>query len=565
MRPSSVALIAILGMGAAGSPDLQRDPRVPTGGTGVIRGRLVAADTLGALQNVTVSLRPADELPAIPHIGGADVFNRPATATARTDLTGEFEFAGIQPGRYRLTVDPGATAARYLPVRFPDPATDESRPLTVSANQVLDQLVIALPRAAVITGQVVDEAGNPMALVSVSAQELQPGDRARLLAGVPGSTTRTDDNGAFRLFGFRPGEYVLSARLMRQGALWIEIGTAATDGQLPLVYYPGTTSAKDATRIRLASGEDHGPIRFVLSPVRLSNIRCLVLDSNGQPAPTVSVSIRSVGLSGAGGMGLSTGSRSTSSDGTLEFTRVPAGEYVLSVSHYAAQGTQFAWAPITVADDVESITLRLQSGVSVKGRVLFDGQPPTPMPAMYVRGQPARAVGGSSSPVLPGPDLLFALSDQFGPTFIRIEGPSGWHLKSVLLGGSDITDRAVEFAADGPTVEVILTQRVAALSGLVTTAAGVPAESSVVLISEDPASWHERATTTKTTMTSGDGKYRLDGLRSGRYLIIATTREDWLVPGSTTDYFELLAKHATRVLVGDGESKGLDLKRVTLR
>jgi hypothetical protein len=142
---------------------------------------------------------------------------------------------------------------------------------------------------------------------------------------------------------------------------------------------------------------------------------------------------------------------------------------------------------------------------------------------------------------------------------------AGWHLKSVLLGGADITDRAVEFAPDGPSVDVVLTQRGASLAGIVTTATGRPIDASVRLISEDPAAWHAGATTTRTTMAGADGKYLLEGLRAGRYLVVATARDEGLGPGPSSDHFELLARHATRVVIGEGTSTALDMKRIRLR
>ncbi len=89
----------------------------------------------------------------------------------------------VQPGRYRLAVNPGVTAARYLPTRYPDPMSDDPSPLDVAAGQVLDEVVIALPRAAAISGRVVDEHGSPMALVAIQAQEVLPGDRRRTALG----------------------------------------------------------------------------------------------------------------------------------------------------------------------------------------------------------------------------------------------------------------------------------------------------------------------------------------------------------------------------------------------
>ena len=71
---------------------------------------------------------------------------------------------------------------------------------------------------------------------------------------------------------------------------------------------------------------------------------------------------------------------------------------------------------------------------------------------------------------------------------------------------------------------------------------------------------------TRSAVTRATGQYRLDGLRAGRYLAVAVTVEDAsTISGSGPAYFELLARHATPVMLGDGETKTLDLKRVRLK
>jgi hypothetical protein len=69
----------------------------------------------------------------------------------------------------------------------------------------------------------------------------------------------------------------------------------------------------------------------------------------------------------------------------------------------------------------------------------------------------------------------------------------------------------------------------------------------------------------KTVMTGSDGKYRLEGLRGGRYLAVATLRDDVMIMGTSGAYFEVLAKYGTPVTIDDGESKTLDLKRVAVQ
>ena len=98
-----------------------------------------------------------------------------------------------------------------------------------------------------------------------------------------------------------------------------------------------------------------------------------------------------------------------------------------------------------------------------------------------------------------------------------------------------------------------------------TTEKGIPADAGVMLFSDDPSLWHERFTTTRASLAGGDGNYRIDGLRSGRYLAIAVPRDDASLSGSTSAYFELLARNATPVMIADAESKSLDLKLASLR
>jgi hypothetical protein len=110
----------------------------------------------------------------------------------------------------------------------------------------------------------------------------------------------------------------------------------------------------------------------------------------------------------------------------------------------------------------------------------------------------------------------------------------------------------------------VFSRSAATLSGVVTTAQGVPAESAVVLIN-DELNEPDRAANVKRATTTSDGRYRFDGLRSGRYLVIATIREDGFMSSTTNEYVNLLAGSATRVMIADGETRRLDLTRIALR
>jgi hypothetical protein len=560
----AAAALVLIVTGTAGA---QRDAAKPAAGSGVIRGSVIAADSEAPIPDAVVSLRDADVEDTVVASTVTVVrgqFNASRTRTTRLNAAGRFEFVGLLPGRYRLAVNPGQTAARYLPARYPDPDVEPSMPLSVTGNQVIDQVVIPLPRAAAITGRVVNHSGNPIAMAIVMAQEALAGDRLRPAQGFSSALgDRTDDTGSFRIFGLRPGAYIVTAQPIRESYLSVDRDGIISGGVLPPTYFPGTVSPSDATRIRVRSGDEHGPIEIIVSPTRFLTVRGVLLDPDGQPAANVNVSLQRQ-TSGLGGVTVQ--GNSSRADGTFEIRDVAAGEQAIAVNRYGPPGAQYAWMPLTVHDDIEGLTIRLQPGVTIKGQVVFEGAAPNPLPTMYIRSVSGRyGRSGAPSGVMPAPDLSFALEHQFGPTLIRVEPPSGWHLKSVLHGGSDVTDVPTEFGEGTDRVQVVLTQRAASLTGAVTTTAGGAIQGSVVVLSDDPALWHERASSTAIVPTTADGKYRVEGLRAGRYLIVAIPKEEPPAPSLTPSYFEQLAKHATALSFGEGESKTLDLKRVAVQ
>ena len=128
-----------------------------------------------------------------------------------------------------------------------------------------------------------------------------------------------------------------------------------------------------------------------------------------------------------------------------------------------------------------------------------------------------------------------------------------------------MTDEPTEFAAGGPPLQVVLTDRASALTGIVTTLKGVPTDAGIVLFSEEPTLWHERFTTIRLTHSTGDGSSGSPdsgAAATWRSPSRATTRSP---ANSTLAYFELLARHATPVVIAEAASTSLDLKLIPLR
>jgi hypothetical protein len=218
VRISIAAAGAVIGLAATliGAPR-QSSPAPDQGG--IIRGRVMAADTGRPLGRARVSLLPA----ASP---------RPLMTTS-TGSQGTFELGGVPAGSYYIA----ASRAGYLELQYGQrrPA-ERGLSVAVRAGETVTRIEIALPRGSVLAGTITDEQGHGYPGVRVSAwqQRFHQGQRVPF----PGGGATTDDRGVFRISGLPPGRYQVSAF---SPEAWLDernerLGYATT-------YYPGTTSA----------------------------------------------------------------------------------------------------------------------------------------------------------------------------------------------------------------------------------------------------------------------------------------------------------------------------------
>jgi len=165
-----------------------RDAKAPKPGTGIIRGRVVAADSGDPVRRARLRL-------AAPEL------DKPRFTTA--DAQGRFEFTGLPGGRYTLTA--GKTS--YVTLQYGQRrAFEAGRPIELADTQVFDAVQFALPRAGVITGRITDDTGEPVAGASVAAMRPRYAEGGRQLVQI-GRAVETDDRGEYRLFDLAPASY----------------------------------------------------------------------------------------------------------------------------------------------------------------------------------------------------------------------------------------------------------------------------------------------------------------------------------------------------------------------
>ncbi len=548
-------------------------------GTGRIRGRVVASDGSGPVRRAQVRLTSQDITPKV----------------ALTDAEGRFEFRELPASRFTMQ----ASKSGFVTIQYGQTRPFESgKPIELAERQLLDNADIAVPRGGVISGRIVDEFGDALPDVQVTAMRQTWSNGRRRLTPSPGRVASTNDLGQFRIYGLPPGEYYVSAsmrgsaiEMMDMELMVAATGATAATAAAPTAsapksgyastYYPGTANVAEAQRVTLASGQEATGADFPLVPVRLARVTGVVINSEGKPVEGAMVSVvpasRDVGFA----LGLSTAR--SARNGTFALSNVPPGDYVLQTRAMqvfsSTQGdnvmmfraaamageSESGSAPLSVAgEDIENLMLTTSKGGTAVGRVSFDGPKPAnaPVRVMATPTDPENPIlaGGAAATV--NEDGTFELKGLAGTRLIRAALPPGWTVKSVKLNGLDITDAGADFKTGETTsgLEIELTSKPTAVSGGVSESGAPLKDYTVVVFSETPDHWRLPMTRwVAGARPDQDGRFKIQNLPAGSYYAVAV---DYLPQGEWGDpeILDRLRTKATRFTLDDGATQTLDLR-----
>ena len=558
------------GGGRRGGGALQRPQRdvtrtTPTG-TGVISGKIVAADSGRAVKRARVIVS-----------GGG----RPHAAT--TDEQGRFRVAALAAGTYTIR----ATKTGFVDAVYGERrALRAGTPVELAEGQQVADINLKLARGGVVTGRVLDEDGEPLAraMVTVLRQQYVRGEKQLTPAG----SDQSDDRGQFRVFGLPPGDYFVSATAGGLDRIRPLLDLAGGIEQAPetsgyaATYYPGVVSAADAARLKVAAAQEVTGIDFQLQIVPLATVKGIVTAGGGLvmlvPAGAGSLGGGAGRGGGRGAIGALLGGAqalraATRPDGTFSIPNVPPGKYTIIARTDGgpdSTGPRAAIEPLVVIGEEVTVTLTPTAGVQVGGTITLEAAatpPPKGFAGFRVTASPLD--GGATLPRLgrpsePGDNGHFAVTDVMaGNYIIRATAPRGWTMKAVYLDGRDVTDQPIEVKGNNITgLNVIFTDRVSGLSGAVRDQRGTPAEGMIVIaFPSDEKLWMPQSRQIVTGRTDASGAYKLGTLPAGDYLVIAMDEADveqgeWFDPA----FLDQIKDKATRVKVGEGEQKTQDLK-----
>ncbi len=512
------------------------------GGSAEIAGKVLDAASGEVLSKAEVRLSggpPGGSQPGSPAAGAM---------VARTGADGSFLLQGIPAGDYVLSVTRRSYAVcgaevKGLSGRQQGCATRFS----LRDGQKLDTIQVRLLRAAVVTGQVVDEDGEPMTGVVVEAEQYRYLRGTKVLTATSRATT--DDRGQYRIFNLSPGRYFLKAQgrgLMARlaGAMVSGAGPGrmgamrGADGRAGMIaslegavsyqptYYPSAEFPEESIPLQLAPGAEMGGIDFRLTPSSTYFIRGVVTGVTSGPMTGITVTARRAG--NATSLGGPTSFASVDGrTGAFTLRGLPPGRYELIAR---SMGMRRGTAPAPgasgtlIADlgnaHLEGVAIPLRPDLQLQGTVLL------PEESQDAKLERVRVILEGA---LPGPQRLarvnaegaFQLSAAAADRMhFSLEGlPDGFYVKAMKLGGIDLLaqgadapaqvlgDFQIQLGADGGTV-----------TGTARDASGKSiANARVVLLPERTG--QARSIWRMSALTGEDGAFQFAAVAPGHYRV----------------------------------------------
>ena len=462
-----------------------------------------------------------------------------------SDLNGHFRFDQLPAGQaYFVARKPGFLNERDLN-RGPRALT------TVSINAETQPVIVKLTPAAVISGRVEDENGDPVegAGVHVLVFAVNAGRRQLQSRG----TATSDDNGDYRISNLHPGSYIVLAGSGNRGP-----GAQRATGYPLAVFFPGVSDYSSATPLRLSAGQQL-TVDFTLKHQPLYTVSGTVSGIPSGQNATVALTIDAPGVPSIGA--------AVDRSGSFQIPQVAAGRYLLTADARAADGTAYsAEASLEVTDDRTSAHLGLAPMlaipvlVSTDFRASADGSQPQPLlrarevergPLASVQLRPLdsdRRQGAYSDMGRNGlGERVSVLRARPGLYQAQIHPNGGFYVvESATCGGVDLLRQPLPVTSTSPAdpITVVLGNNGGSIRGSVRLR-DTQDSAVVILYSTDAPMFEPRL-----SYPSDRGEFGFSNLAPGDYSVLALDRVDDLEYANPEAMSSFLARAAHVTVTG---------------
>ncbi len=462
--------------------------------------------------------------------------SHPRVFAATTDHDGRFEIKNVSPGRYHFF----AAHTGYISQQYQAKETRDGALLTLAPGQGVDDALFRLVRAAVVSGRVVDEDGEPMARVLVTALRKPSAEekedwvpRARKQQLVASSAAVTDDHGEYRIFGLKPGEYYvktaeseipgLSGSVNEVDAMDWTVRSNLGSQYAP-VFYPGVLQLDQAQPVTVVAGEEV-QAEFAMPHVKTVEIQGHVIAADGRPATHAYVLLYVPEVGDDWGDEFSSG---TDAKGEFTIKGVPPGSYILSGQQHDGDKHYMARQKLEVGNDnVESIVIAVGKGRAINGRVVIASPGTSALDRVQIQLEPtgeSDSEGSGWAQVRQGGS--FEINDVLDGSYaLEVYGmEQGWYVASARLGAEDVLHKGLQMerGSSTGTLEIVLSSASAQLAGVVSDH-DKPAVGAQVRVKPDPETPYNRQRSNHTS-TDQNGHFIFNALPPGQYRVTARLR-----------------------------------------
>jgi hypothetical protein len=513
--PAVFAIAATL-LAQSPAPSASKPTQDPASAPCTVTGRVVTAGEGTPLKSARVSLIPE------PTGSHNQIY------AASSDGEGHFTLKDIPPGRYRFfAAHTGFVEQHYKA------GTDDAGPLfSLASGEKVSDVLFRLVAAAVITGRVSNEDGDPMQRVEIAALR-RPGEdemedfeepRRHKIQMEAVGWAESDDRGQYRVFGLKPGEYFIRAedssppigRGPVEESIWVkqELGS-----EYASVYFPGATEVSQAQVVPVKAGEE-AQADITMRRVKTVDIAGRVIGPNG-PATNALVRLEPTDSSESDFNRQDT----TDEKGSFHFRNVPSGTYYV-LAYLREQGPVYetrARQKVEVSsDNIDALTVTLSPGITIQGKLKADGSASLPLDRitlLLISVDEDDLPGGRSEVKKDGSFEFRSVHD--GNYSIHVGGlDQSAYIKSARHGPDDLLEKGLQVEGSSPgQIEITVSSDGAKLEGSISDDEG-PVTGARVRLVPDPLTPYNHLRIQRTT-TDQLGHFSLIDIAPGKYSLTA--------------------------------------------
>lgn len=544
-----MAALCLLGARAIIAAQTSSLPRTPSTNGYRIAGTVVSKTDGHALGRARVTVRDTKDPQKFESVVTAD--------------DGKFEFTGVPAGKYSLTgAKRGFIAASY------EQHDQYSTAIVTGADLETEALVLRLAPAAVISGKILDESGEPVRRATVTLYYKDHNSGVDQIHQARGA--QTNDLGEYEIASLMPGTYFLSASAQpwyavhpqsdmgRQGKKKEpdppENFDRSLDVAYPLTYYADVTDTDGATPIQVRGGE-RLQLEIHLNPVPSLHLlfRVPVLGNGGYAFPQ----LKQPTFDGSTYFGIE--NPRMISPGLIEITGVPAGRYDIRISGSGGATEMNGVDLVKDGEEIDTHHAEALSTIKFSVQVLGEATLPARL-SVGLRSEHRRPAGGR---MLDGKGE--AELDQIAPGKYEVTfwgPPRPYSIARMSAEGAIISGNSLTVGAGASaTVTLTLVGGSSRIEGTARRAGKAVAGAMVLLVPKDPEVDH---TLFRRDQSDLDGTFALQNVVPGSYTVVAI-EDGWELDWSRPEVIAPYLNHGQKIQVGGEMGKTIKLEDVEVQ